>query len=97
MNQEQVDHAIDAIDNFLKINYPNVVPESSMNKRWMLQEYAHLKYMVSKMRELAGYSPDDQETREKLMRWLGFTQGALWSLKHFTVNELRAMNTHGDL
>lgn len=95
MNQEQIEYVIDTIDEFLEEHYPNIKAEPIMNGRWLMQEYAHLKYMIPQMRELAGYSPDDQKSREKLMRWIGFAQGALWGIEHFTVNELREMNTHG--
>lgn len=95
MNQEQIEYAIDTIDSFLEEHYPNVVPDQVLNDRWLMQEIAHLKFMIPQMRELAGFSPDDHETREKLMRWLGFAQGALWGIEHFTINQLREMNTHG--
>ena len=95
MNQEQIEYVIDTIDSFLEERYPNIEAEPVMDGRWLMQEIAHLKYMIPQMRELAGYSPDDRESKEKLMRWLGFAQGALWGIEHFTVNELREMNTHG--
>lgn len=98
MNQKQIEYVIDTIDSFLEEYYPKIKAEPVMDGRWLMQEYAHLKYMIPQMKEMAKtikYSPDDYETREKLMRWIGFAQGALWGVEHFTVNELREMNTHG--
>jgi hypothetical protein len=43
------------------------------------------------MEEMAEHN--DYATREKLMRWIGFMQGALWTDCYFTVDEFRAMNT----
>lgn len=55
----------------------------------------HLLTMIPQMEEMSQYN--DYATREKLMRWLGFMQGALWMLGDFTVDDFRAMNTHGNL
>lgn len=95
MNDKQIAHAIDTMDVWLEENYPTYDAEPLLDAAGM-QEYKHLKHMIPQMRELAGYSPDDQATREKLMRWIGFMQGALWGLEHFTINEFREMNTHGN-
>ena len=45
--------------------------------------------------ELKGHSVDVLRIgrlREKVMRWLGFIQGALWAMGIYTVDELRAHN-----
>ena len=55
----------------------------------------HLLTMLPKMEEMSQHN--DYATREKLMRWIGFMQGALWMRGDFTVNDFRAMNTHGDI
>lgn len=95
MNQEQIEYTIDTIDSFLETHYPNIEAKRILDGRWLMDEYAHLKYMIPQMRELAGCSHDDQKSREKLMRWIGFAQGALWGIEHFTINDFRDMNTHG--
>lgn len=53
----------------------------------------HLRSMIPKMEEMS--ENNDYQTREKLMRWIGFMQGVLWAHGHYTVDDFRAMNTHG--
>ena len=63
-------------------------------KDWIERAYSedhHLRSMIPKMEEMAEH--EDAETREKLMRWIGFMQGSLWTDCYFTVDEFRAMNT----
>jgi len=92
MSNGQIEYAIDTIDRFLESNYPEVKAEAVMGEHW-LQEYKHLKHMVIGMREQYATEYYSIADREKLMRWLGFAQGALWALEDFTVDELREMNT----
>lgn len=47
----------------------------------------HLRTMVPKMREFLA-----EDRREKLMRWIGFMQGALWSLEWYSLEELKDHN-----
>lgn len=51
----------------------------------------HLLSMIPKMEEMSEHN--DYVTREKLMRWIGFMQGALWMRGDFTVDDFREMNT----
>ena len=51
----------------------------------------HLHSMIPKMEEMS--QKNDYVTREKLMRWLGFMQGVMWEHGHYTVDDLRKMNT----
>lgn len=54
---------------------------------------AHLRSMIPKMRVLL-----EEGRREKLMRWIGFVQGALWVSHIFTLEELKDHNRpDGDL
>ena len=39
--------------------------------------------------------PYDAHQRDKVMRWLGFVQGVLWSLGVYTVADLRQHNAPG--
>jgi len=55
----------------------------------------HLHKMIPQMEEMSQHN--DYATREKLMRWIGFMQGALWMRGDYTVDDFRAMNTHGDI
>jgi hypothetical protein len=53
----------------------------------------HLHAMLPQMEEMSQHN--DYATREKLMRWIGFMQGALWMRGDFTVDDFRELNTHG--
>lgn len=50
--------------------------------------YAHLATMPDRMRPMLGVP----EKREKLMRWLGFMQGALWALGVADLETMKRMN-----
>lgn len=83
MNQKQINYAIAEMRKCIEDTYV---------------EPCHLLTMIPKMEEMAKiikYSPDDDEIREKLMRWIGFMQGALWAWDdtNFTIDDFRAMNT----
>ena len=54
----------------------------------------HLHAMLPQMEEMSQHN--DYATREKLMRWIGFMQGALWMRGDFSVDDFRTMNTHGN-
>ena len=51
----------------------------------------HLHKMIPQMEELS--QNNDYPTREKLMRWIGFMQGVLWEHGHYSIDDLRKMNT----
>ena len=40
--------------------------------------------------DMLGRMPVGEERREKIFRWYGFVQGALWACGVFTVDELKA-------
>lgn len=58
----------------------------------------HLLTMIPKMREMLDAIAQIQHGTErhlkieKLMRWLGFMQGVLWSKGIYSIDELRAHN-----
>lgn len=70
----------------------------------------HLQTMIPKMREMLdaanihGAEAQDgftswrlhYEQREKLMRWLGFMQGALYATGVYTIDQLRTHNKPAD-
>ena len=56
----------------------------SLDKKEML---AHLHSMIDKIIKFL-----DEDRRDKLFRWLGFIQGALWVLGIYTINELKNHN-----
>ena len=47
----------------------------------------HLRWMVQETVSLV-----EQGRREKAFRWLGFIQGALWSYRMYTIEELKNHN-----
>lgn len=51
------------------------------------QQVYHLRTMIPRMRVFL-----EEQRREKLMRWIGFIQGALWSEEVFTLDELKEHN-----
>lgn len=50
--------------------------------------YAHLRWMCGEIRKFA-----EEERFDKCNRWIGFMQGALWMLRHSTIDRFRADNT----
>ena len=58
-------------------------------RRWMTEEEVHhLRSMIDRARPMV----DKPEKREKLMRWIGFMQGALWSSEAVSLEALKRMN-----
>jgi len=57
---------------------------------WYSEDH-HLHKMIPQMEEMSQHN--DYATREKLMRWLGFMQGVMWEHDHYTIDDLRKMNT----
>jgi len=63
-------------------------------------QFAHLRTMLPTMRAMLDeidatgnqYAVVNVPRMEKFMRWLGFLQGALWSMEVYTIDELRAHN-----
>jgi hypothetical protein len=51
----------------------------------MAGDVEHLRGMIPRLRALIA-----EGRREKVMRWYGFIQGALWAADVFTVEELKA-------
>ena len=99
MNTKQMGYAIQTIDEWLEEHFPEIEPEKIEGNIHLVLNYesdmitvAHLKHMIIEMTTMNNFEPDDQLTREKLMRWLGFLQGALWSRGYFSLDTLREMN-----
>jgi len=99
MNIEQIEYVVKTIDEWLEENFPDIEPRRIVGCAMLNLDFdsdkevvAHLKYMVIEIVEMANFSPDDYETREKLMRWLGFMQGALWSRGYYSLDDFRKMN-----
>jgi hypothetical protein len=54
------------------------------------EEHEHMLYCIVTLREMLGSTEDN---REKVMRWLGFLQGAFWADGVFCVTDLMFHNT----
>lgn len=80
MNKKQINYAILSMQSWLENTYP-------LDDIAHDEQIVHLLTMIPKMKLMV----DDD--REKLMRWMGFMQGALWALGYFTVDDFREMNT----
>jgi len=85
--------AIDAMDKWLTENYEDTAPRKipgcyraamTAIEAGSYGEAAHLRWMIGEMRTMTD--------TEKLMRWIGFMQGALWSLGFVSIDEFREMN-----
>jgi len=87
------DRVIDEMSSWLESNYPEISCERIVGdtlttmhdiEYGSYEQAKHLKWMIREMRAM-----DD---REKLMRWIGFMQGALWSLGFASIDNFREMN-----
>lgn len=99
MKTEEIGYVIQTIDEWLEEHFSEEEPEKVVGTCHLVLNYesdkiavAHLKHMIIEMTTMNNFEPDDQLTREKLMRWLGFLQGALWSRGYFSLDKLREMN-----
>lgn len=50
-------------------------------------QLSHLKWMLPEMREMV--HQENAEAWDKVGRWLGFVQGALWALRFYSIDDLR--------
>lgn len=88
-------HVINKMDVWLEESYPGLIPKKINTDNYATMsdiedgstaEAAHLKWMIGEMRNITD--------REKLMRWIGFMQGALWSLGLSSIDNFREMNSN---
>ena len=98
MYDEHIERIIEDMEAWLYENFPTVVPEKIDTSKYLTLEYpsdelavGHLKFMLSEMKGM-DYQ-EDSDSREKLMRWLGFAQGALWARGYQSIDGFREMNT----
>lgn len=76
MTDEKILEVLERYDVYLKLINEDQEPQ-----------YNHMRQMIPKMRVFL-----EEGRREKLMRWLGFIQGALWYDGRFTVEQLAEHN-----
>lgn len=50
-------------------------------------QLAHVKWMLPEMREMVLLQ--NAEAWDKVSRWFGFVQGALWALSFYSIDDLR--------
>jgi hypothetical protein len=59
-----------------------------------LEQLQHVLWMLDEMENwIRDQMTMDAKKWEKVQRWLGFVQGALWSLGIYTIDEMRKQNT----
>lgn len=91
MKPEKILEALDALDDLIVENFavaPRKVDTSVPNTLMPAREKAaHLRLMIETTRELLV-----EGRREKVMRWLGFIQGAVWTLGFASIDTLKDMN-----
>lgn len=79
MTDEKILEVLDRYEHYLSSGYYQATTIGP--------QVAHLVQMIPQMRDML-----TEGRREKLMRWLGFMQGVLWSVEIFTLEELMAHN-----
>lgn len=88
-----ITQTIAAMEDRLEKEYPDIEPRKivgcyratvSKIETGSYDEARHLKWMLGEMKTMTDV--------EKLMRWIGFMQGALWSLGYVSIDEWREMN-----
>lgn len=101
MKTAQVREVLDAYSKYLEdvsIKPHEILSKTPANQAEVI---AHLKSMFPKMYSLLekveefearGLIKEANLVKEKLMRWLGFTQGILWQLGVYTIQELKEHN-----
>ena len=101
MNPQQIitllHHYDDLLSNAREVDPKRCVPyqhyvgvdRESENKQW-----AHIRWMITEMRPTLAKLRIDytQKDMDKMQRWLGFVQGALWTSGIATIEDLRQDN-----
>lgn len=85
MTDGDVARAGQAIRSLVEKHYPAATPIARVN------EPCHLLYMLDC---IDAYISEGR--REKAMRWLGFTQGVMWSRGWATIDDLKGHNRPAD-
>jgi hypothetical protein len=97
MTDEKVLEVVQKIREIIRSRYPDL--QSFRHKQLKLNSPGpthkamaceHLLHCCTEIPEML------KEDKEKAMRWLGFVQGALWSLFGMSVEELAEMNRPAD-
>lgn len=93
MKVEQVEHAVEELDQLILRRFGTVKPAQKATNVTNPREdnthsdFSHLRWCLVNISEFM-----DRGKTEKAMRWLGFVQGALWMTGLASVDELKDMN-----
>ena len=93
MKVEQVEHAVEELDQLILRRFGTVKPAQKATNVTNPREdnthsdFSHLRWCLVNISEFM-----DAGKTEKAMRWLGFVQGALWMTGLASVDELKNMN-----
>jgi len=90
MNNLQIQQAVTKYRALIRERLPTLQPQklSPTSEGTRVEALAHVLYMLGHIEDLLHHP----ERREKLMRWLGFVQGILWSECLYTLDELKDHN-----
>jgi hypothetical protein len=90
--------ALDHIDSAIKYRFGAVEPKrltEPESRMYPSHERAaqHIKFMINETRRLLAEHP---EKREKIMRWLAFCQGWIWTMGIVSIDDLKDANRPPD-
>jgi hypothetical protein len=89
MNHLQIQQAVTKYRALIQELFPTMKPQRvSTGDHTKLETLAHVLYMLE---QIESFLPHP-EHREKMMRWLGFAQGILWSERLYTLEDLKDHN-----
>lgn len=88
MYKQQIENLLNKYESLLKDEYSKAEEINHFEKGPDYQSICnHALSMIPKMREML-----DSGISDKLMRWIGFLQGILWTMAFCSLNELREDN-----
>ena len=102
MTDDTIRAVLDRYETELKSLLPSAARATFPSVQADVLHYQHLLTMLPKMREMQATAADADSAdeyiaaREKLMRWLGFVQGALWVKGIYGIDEMREHNKPPD-
>jgi hypothetical protein len=93
MSVAKIHTIINYYEGIILSSYPGLTSERLIKKTTGREQYAHMLHCIETMREMLNEGGVlTPSKREKIMRWLGFLQGALWANSQFGVQDLEFHN-----
>lgn len=91
MTKIEIDQILDRYEIMLTAAIAEAQAALSLPRNHMRRHTHLLDVMIPTMRVMNDEEAAPKE-REKLMRWLGFMQGAMWDMGYYTIDELKNHN-----